>query len=125
MDRERDRETDRETETETERDRDRDRGRDRDRVTHRERHRHRERENGGGRRGEGDLWVSMVITASERKQDVSFVQFMYPVLITSQAEFTQKATLGLCCRVPLLNVRRQLFERNYFPLFVDHTRKGV
>ena len=32
---------------------------------------------------------------------------------------------GLCCCGPAFNVSRQLFERNYFPLFVDLRRSSV
>ena len=46
-------------------------------------------------------------------KDVSLVEFMYPVLLACQA-----TRVSVVC---LFNVRRQLFERNYFPLFVDST----
>ena len=60
-------------------------------------------------------------------EDVSLVEFMYPVgffLIACQVELACIGDSRLCCCGPAFNVSRQLFERNDFPLFVELSPTG-
>ena len=64
-----------------------------------------------------EIYYLTLLLLSQEIEDVSLVEFMYPVFTACQVELLRATRVSVI--VCLVNVLRQLIERNDFPLFVD------